>query len=501
MKTILEPLSIRNTKLLFWTCFIAEVATSFGFVIRTQIIGDLGLHFALSETQKGEILGVGLWPFAISIILFGFIIDKIGYGRALSFAFICHISSAIITVFATSYWMLFIGTFILAIGNGAVEAVISPLMATLYPKEKTKWINIVHASWPAGIMLGGLFTMLLGPSIAWQWKVLLILIPVIIYGIMLLRCVFPISERVKAGVSYKEMLKEAGIIFGVIVVVLVIVEIGRIFNLPLAIQIIAGVGIIAVYWNYVRTLGSPILIFLLLIMIPLATTELGIDSWITELVTPIMSHLGLQAGWILVYTAFIMMVLRFSTGHILKRLTPLGLLATCSALAVIGLLMLSKSVGIMIFVAATIYAVGKTFFWGTMMGVVAERFPKGGALTINAMGGVGMLSVGIIGAVFLGNIQDKQIDNELNQQNVELHTKVVAAEKSSIFGKYFPLDQEKLSSLNEEENLEIEQIEASAKKSVLETVAILPLIMLICYIILIIYFKRKGGYKPVELEI
>jgi len=114
------------SKKLFWTCFIALVATSFGFIIRANIIGDLGVHFNLSETQKGEILGVGLWPFALSIILFSLIIDRIGYGRALVFGLVCHVASAVITIFATGYQMLYWGTFVLALGNGTVEAVINP---------------------------------------------------------------------------------------------------------------------------------------------------------------------------------------------------------------------------------------------------------------------------------------------------------------------------------------------------------------------------------------
>ena len=112
------PESKQQTGWMFWTCFFALVATSFGFIIRAQIIGDLGLHFNLSETQKGEILGVGLWPFSLSIILFSLIIDKIGYGRSLWFAFSCHVVSALVTVFAKNYWMLYLGTFILALGNG-----------------------------------------------------------------------------------------------------------------------------------------------------------------------------------------------------------------------------------------------------------------------------------------------------------------------------------------------------------------------------------------------
>jgi MFS family permease len=486
---------------LFWTCFIALVATSFGFVIRANIIGDLGLHFNLSETQKGEILGVGLWPFALSIILFSLVIDKIGYGRALAFAFVCHIAATIVTILATGYQMLYWGTFILALGNGTVEAVINPVVATAYSREKTKWLNILHAGWPGGMVLGGLLILILMPGLGWRWKVGLLFVPAAIYGLMMIRAKFPVQERVKAGVPYKAMLQEAGIIGAVIVVAITIAEIGRIFEWSLLLKIIIAAILIIAYSIYVRSIGRAMFIFLLLIMLPLATTELGTDSWITELVTPVMGKMGLQPGWVLVYTAFIMMVLRFLAGPIIHKLSPLGLLAVCSGVAIVGLVALSKAAGIMIFIAATVYALGKTFFWPTMLGVASERFPKGGALTINAIGGMGMLSVGVLGAVFLGNIQDRQIDRELVASQPALHEKVAATEKVSIFGRYKPIDQEKLATLEQDEKQAVESVVSSAKKSALMTVAIFPAIMLVCYLILIFYFKAKGGYKPVELEV
>ena len=76
-----------HQKRLFWGCFIALIATAFGFVVRSMVINDWGTDFGLTEVQKGEIFGVGLWPFALSIILFSLVIDKIGYGRAMVFAF------------------------------------------------------------------------------------------------------------------------------------------------------------------------------------------------------------------------------------------------------------------------------------------------------------------------------------------------------------------------------------------------------------------------------
>ena len=230
---------------------------------------------------------------------------------------------------------------------------------------------------------------------------------------------------------------------------------------------------------------------------PLATTELGTDSWITDLMVP---FLGANALWVLVYTALIMMVLRFFAGPIVHKLSPLGLLAMSSAVAIIGLIALSKATGIAIFLAATLYGIGKTFFWPTMLGVVAERFPRGGAMTLNTIGGVGMLSVGIVGAAFLGNIQDKEIDRGLLAADSALHSQVVLKERSSVFGSYRPLDQDKVMALDENQKATIDNISKAAKKNALATVAVFPAIMFVCFVGLILYFRSKGGYTTIDLE-
>src|SRR3954469_1048918 len=97
---------------LFYACFISLVTTAFGFILRALILPQWGIDFNLTQTQLGEIAGVGLWPFAISIVLFSLVIDKIGYKTAMIFAIVCHIASAFLTIFATGYWMLYIGSFI-----------------------------------------------------------------------------------------------------------------------------------------------------------------------------------------------------------------------------------------------------------------------------------------------------------------------------------------------------------------------------------------------------
>lgn len=515
-QTVQEKQGITRDKVLFWGCFIALIATAFGFIIRALIIGDWAVEFDLTETQKGELMGVGLWPFAISIVLFSLVIDRIGYGRAMVFAFVCHVVSAIITIgapwvasrsddpSATAYWTLYIGQFIVALGNGTVEAVINPVVATIFPKEKTKWLNILHAGWPGGLVLGGIFTLLLPVSFDWQWKIGLILIPTVIYGLMLVSRKFPVHERVAAGISYRDMLGEAGILGCLIVVGLMTREVGRVFEIPNLWQVVIVVVLTGAYGAYVRTLGRPLFIFLLLIMCPLAITELGTDTWITELMKPEMVQLGLQAGWVLVYTSLIMMILRFFfAGPIVQKLTPLGLLSLSAVIAILGLAFLSRSAGIAILAAATVYGLGKSFFWPTMLGVVAEQFPRGGALTINTIAGVGMLAVGTLGAPLLGYIQDTTIDDALAQYDTQnqtaLHEKYTV-EKESIFGTYQGIDTEQVAQAPEEEKATVTQVQDRAKKNALLRVAIFPSIMLVCYLILLGYFRSKGGYAAVHLD-
>ena len=211
---------------LFWGCFIALIATAFGFIVRAQIIGEWGAEFNLSKTQQGEIFGVGLWPFAISIVIFSLIIDKIGYKIAMIFGFVCHVVSFYMTYTATGYDSLYWATFIVALGNGTVEAYINPVAATMFNKDKTKWLNILHAGWPGGLVLGGILAIGLG-SADWQTKVGLILIPTIIYFVMLIKCEFPENERVAAGVTYKDMLKEIGALGALIISALIVWELAR----------------------------------------------------------------------------------------------------------------------------------------------------------------------------------------------------------------------------------------------------------------------------------
>lgn len=513
----------RNDKLVFWGCFVALITTAFAFITRAFMVNDPGLWpktFGLDTVQGQELFNAGIWPFAISIILFSLIIDKIGYRVAMLFSFVCYALYALLAFKAygtvnaeglegealkdaqkQAYQFLYWGSIILGLGNGTVEAYINPVVATMFNREKTKWLNILHAGWPGGLVLGGLITIMLGAKVAEDWRVLIVIIaiPAIIFLVMLIKARFPVNERVAAGATYREMLGEFGAIGAAIAGFLIMKELGGVFGWT-NLMVIAIVAVLVVaYGFYCKSPGRPMMIFLCIVMFPLATTELGTDGAITGIMQEPLQAAGQNPLWVLIYTSAIMTVLRFFAGPIIHKLTPLGLLATCAGLAMVGLMLLSVTTTLVaIFAAATLYGIGKTFFWPTTLGVVSEQFPKGGALTLNAIAGIGMLSVGIVGGPLIGAMQEKSMETALENEMAGTYAKI-SEERSYFLGKYNAVVDDKVKDLPEADGEKVGDVSKGAKQGALAKVAIFPAIMLACYIGLIMYFKSKGGYKAVDL--
>jgi len=304
-----------------------------------------------------------------------------------------------------------------------------------------------------------------------------------------------------------DMLREFGLLASLLVIPIIIRQIAVVFGLALSTEIILDLGLFLAFGYAIwpksesiqgsklsTVLGSPMLFILMLIMMPLATTEIGTDGWITALMEKAMGDIGLPAVTVLVYTSAIMMILRFYAGPIIHRFKPLGLLMISSAIAAVGLLLLSQSTGIMILVVATLYGLGKTFFWPTMLGVVSEQCPKGGALTLNAIGGMGMLAVGVLGMPFIGSLQDNASSELLQEKNKAIYSEVVV-EKDGILGEYNAIDLDKVNELSEDDQNTISIVTEEARHGALAYMAIFPLIMLLSYIGLNFYFKGRGGYE------
>ena len=492
---------------LFWACFIALVATSFVFGVRANTIGLLQDGFNLSENEKGAINGAGMWPFALSIIFFSLIIDWIGYKTVALFAIGCHLVSLVLTLRADGFQSFYWSTLLVAVANGTVESFINPVVATVFNKEKSKWLNILHAGWPAGLALGALFCALfpdttLGFDAVWKFRFALCFIPVVIYALLILPCKFPVNERVAAGVSYRDMLKEVGAVGFFMITALIVAAVyqmaGKEVNWTADLAIAAVVAVLI--GIYTRSAGNWLFLVVLLVIGPLATTELGTDGWMPELLKlngPADSPNF--AAWVFVYVSAIMTVLRFYAGPIVHRFSPIGLLVIGSGVAIVGLLLLSQSVGWAIVAASTVYAFGKTFLWSTTLGLTSEQFPKGGALTLNGVSAVGVLFLGVLGSPFIGYQQDQDMHQRLSKGQPALLAKVAGPEKASIFGAAPSLDQEKIKALDETSAKQLTAVQADSKRGAFVDIAILPSFMLVCYLGMWLWFRARGGYKPVEI--
>jgi MFS family permease len=293
---------MENRTKLLWASFLTLIAAGVGFAVRGGILGDWAAQYGFTKGELGQISGGGLWGFGIVIILCSLIVDKVGYKPLLAIAFTLHVLSAVITMCAgfvftasgkdATFWTLNIGMILFAVANGICESVINPLVATLYPKQKTHYLNILHAGWPGGLILGGLFAYFFcGKAtfkLPWEIPMLVFLVPTVIYGFLVIKEKFPVSEATAAGVKFDQML---------------------------------------------ATLFSPVLIALLVLHAMIGYVELGTDSWITNIMNNVV---GDYAILLFVYTSALMFILRFFAGPIVERINPVGLLMVSSVLGVVG---------------------------------------------------------------------------------------------------------------------------------------------------------------------
>ena len=493
--------------------FLSIATAGVGFAIRNGILGDWGAQFGFTKTELGGITGGGLWGFGLVILAVSPFVDRIGYKPLLCVAFVLHALSAVVTLAATPvfnamgkdacYACLNTGMILFAVANGMCESVVNPLTATIYPKQKTHYLNILHAGWPGGLIVGGLLAYFFcGPEakishLRWEIPMTMFLVPTLVYGFIVLKEPFPRSEAAAAGVSLGQQLS---------------------------------------------CFASPVLLSLLLLHAMIGYVELGTDSWITNIMNNVV---GEYAILLFVYTSTLMFVLRFFAGPIVERINPVGLLLGSSVLGVIGLYWLGFAEGFAVLIAGTVYALGKTFLWPTILGVVGERFPKGGAIVMGAMGGVGMLSAGLLGGPMIGYKQDYYASKELSQQSSSTAERYQVEQPGGIgYLPFLPpirgLDGAKVAILTEGEadlNKRIENLRAEGKelsedknlaglsswwsvaenhagtdkplvesarlyggRMALKWTSLVPLGMAIGFGLLFAYFKATGGYQAIELR-
>lgn len=514
--------TVPNAHRLLWAGFMAILAAGVGFAIRGGIFDNWGKEFGFNATQLGSIGGAGLSGFCFGIIIGGVIVDKIGYGKLVAIALVGHILSAFVTFAASTpenaYSFLFWGMFIFAYANGTLEAVANPLVATVFPNNRTHYLNILHASWPAGLILGSFAGWVLDDKFQWDWKLqlALYLIPTVLYAAMFLGQKFPKSQAAASGASFVEMYKPVGILGSLVACYLLALFFGDIFKFvspDYAAYIGYGIGgilLIAVAFMTNFSIGSFLLFVLFVTHALVGSVELGTDSWIQNITGNLFT--SEQGKYLFLWTSAIMFGLRFCAHWIEKtlKLSPIGLLFICSIIACVGLNLAStmQTFG-MAMVALGIYAVGKTFFWPTMLAVVGDRYPQTGAVAMSIMGGIGMLSAGLIGGPGLGYGKDRFASEELRRVSPELADSY-KSEKSSTFlnlkaTEIYGLDGTKLAAAKESKSRTPEQesvvaADQQGDRNTLKVDSFIPATMAVIYLLLLLYFKSIGGYKPLGLD-
>jgi MFS family permease len=412
-----------NARRLFVASCLALITSAFSFQMRQNIGDDIGIEFRLTKEMIGAIMGGQFFGMAMAMLVFSPLCDALGMGRVLGLAWVAHLTGISGTIFAqeiagqawggslaggigglsswfkttihvnplpdvgadhTAFWVLWLAAFIVGCGNGLLEVAINPLAATLYPQEKTHKLNVLHAWWPGGLIVAGLMALyfvnplygkeaeMFGYTIdpaklgladmtakvaSWRFKYALVYIPMLLYGVLAVGQKFPQTERVQAQVSFGTM----------------------------ALQML-----------------RPLFIVWVFCMMLTASTELATNAWME----PVLTRTANVSGTLVfVFITLLMFVLRFFAGPIAHAISPIGILFFGSIFTAAGLYWLSiADTRVMAFAAAAVFALGITYYWPTMLGVTAERFPKGGALLLGLMGFVGNLMISqttpMLGAIF-----------------------------------------------------------------------------------------------------
>jgi MFS family permease len=504
-----QPDKTDNSGRLFVASFLAMIAIGMGFSARGAILGTWGADFGFTKAELGIITGFGLTGFGLTVMLFSVLVERWGYKFMLFGTFAFHLLSGVITLLATpifhsfgkdaAFWCLSLGTTIFSVGNGAAEAVVNPLVAALHPSQRTHRLNMLHAGFPGGLVLGALVGVVLAGQ-RWELILLMYLVPTLIYGVLFFGQTLPASQA-------------------------------KIYQ--------ASIGSMA------REFLSPVMISLLLLMAMVGFVELGTDSWISNITGNLLADKR-KGLYLFIWTSSLMFALRFVAGPIVHRISPLGLLFVASCFGCVGLVLLSMAgeefnfggAVVAATLAASIYAFGKTFYWGTMLGVTAERFPMGGALVIGAIGCVGNLSAGVLGGPAIGLMQDRYASQDLQRSSPAAWERYQSDQENSfLFFHARGLDSSKVAVLDDngsqltkdiaaivrsggrDENTERlsdwwskARVEADRDRApvthatiyggrmALRYTAMVPVAMALGYLLLIGYFRSIGGYRQIHRD-
>ncbi|HQS70659.1 MAG TPA: MFS transporter [Novosphingobium sp.] len=345
---------------IYWICVLALFTAALANAVRAGAAGAIktALLDPIDPQHSGEMIGTVLGNsflgFAMSLLVISPLLDRFGAKKVILFAAFCFVAGPVLVLVAGSaggatYLLLNLGMVLWGFGWGATEASVNPVITTLFPDQKTGKLNALHAWWPAGLIVGGLLSVLFfrALDLPWQALVALNIVPGVLVALWAMRHSFPQTESSVAGVPFAEMMAEP-------------------FKRP---------G----FWVFFA------------IMFLTASSELAPGAWVD---VTLSSTVGMPGILVLVYVSAIMFVMRHFAGALEHRFSDMGLLLICTVPAAIGLYLLSVANSpFTALVAATVWAFGVCFMWPTMLAAVSRRYPRSGPWGIGLVGFAGAMAI------------------------------------------------------------------------------------------------------------
>lgn len=405
MESSTSTSNVNANRLFYASCF-ALITTAFSFSIRAGILPQLGEELSLTAEQLGFINSMWFLGFPISMVIGGLIYHKVGGKAIMQFAFFAHAIGIILTIYSGSYIGLLISTLLIGLGNGCTEAACNPMIADAYQGTRmSTMLNKFHMWFPGGIVIGSLVSKFMTDAgLGWETQIWIILVPTVIYGYLFFGQSWP-KAKVEEGATLKGNLK---------------------------------------------AMISPLFIFMIICMSLTAASEFIPQQWSSI----ILAKSGAQPMLILALVTGIMAVARYFGGNMVKRFDQTGVLLGSAVLATVGIYLFSTQTGAMAYVAAVFFALGVAYFWPNMIGFVADKIPKSGALGMSIIGAVGMFSQTIFQP-----ITGRWIDNDLE---------AVAAR-----------------------GLTGDELELVAGQETMRTITIFPIILIVLFTFLYFWMKNK----------
>lgn len=404
-----------NANRLFYASCLALITTAFSFSIRAGILPQLGEELSLSAEQLGFINSMWFLGFPISMVIGGLIYNKVGGRAIMQFAFFAHAVGIIMTIYAGSYYGLLISTLLIGLGNGCTEAACNPMIADAYKGNRmSTMMNRFHMWFPGGIVIGSLISKFMTDGgFSWESQIWIIVIPTLIYAYLFFGQSWP-----KAKVDEASNLSSN-------------------FN----------------------AMVSPLFLFMACCMALTAISEFGPQQWVGL----ILAKSGAEPMLVLALVTGLMAVARYFGGSVVAKFDQTGVLLGGAILTTIGVYLFSTQTGAMAYVAAIFFALGVAYFWPNMIGFIADKIPKSGALGLSIMGGIGMFSTSIFQPIIGGWIDTDKAE----------------AAAAGLTG---------------------DELELVAGQNTLATMATFPAILIVLFIILLFWVRNRKTNDQAQAE-